>query len=180
MDTIAQLAKVDEQLAQVDPALKVSRFDEARDTLRAVAAGRVSGVAKIGPGSVVAGGSTLMEIVPAGRAMIVEASVRPQDIDDVAIGQTATLRFTSVNPRNQGSIEGRVVALSPARLSGPNGQGYFRAQIIVDDPSELERSRIVLQPGMPVAVQIRTHARTLFDYLFAPVGDAMSGAFREE
>jgi HlyD family type I secretion membrane fusion protein len=180
MNTVAELAKVEEQLAQVDPALRVSRFDEARDTLRAPVAGRVSGVAKIGPGTVVGGGSTMMEIVPDGRALVVEATIRPEDIDDVRLGAPATLRFTSINPRGQSSFEGKVVALSPARVADSQGRGFFRAQIMVNDPQALERNKIRLQPGVPVAVHVKTQSRTLFDYLFAPIEDSMSGAFREE
>jgi HlyD family type I secretion membrane fusion protein len=180
MNVVAELGKVEEQLAQVDPALRVSRFDEARDTLRAPVAGRVSGLAKIGPGTVVGGGSTMMEIVPDGRSLIVEAMIRPEDIDDVRVGAPATLRFTSVNPRGQSSFEGKVVALSPARVSDGKGGSFFRAHVMVDDPAELERNKVRLQPGVPVAVHVKTHARTLFDYLFAPIEDSMSGAFREE
>jgi HlyD family type I secretion membrane fusion protein len=180
IDIVAQLGKVEEQLAQVDPALRVSRFDEARDTLRAPVAGRVSGLAKIGPGTVLGGGTTAMEIVPQGRALIVEATIRPEDIDDVRVGSPATLRFTTVNPRGQSSFDGKVVALSPASITGENGQRYFRAQIMVDDPDALTRNNVSLQPGLPVTVNVKTHSRTLFDYLFAPVADTMSGAFREE
>lgn len=180
IDIVSQLGKVEEQLAQVDPALRVSRFDEARDTLRAPVAGRVSGLARIGPGTVLSPGSTTMEIVPQGRALVVEALIRPEDIDDVKLGSQATLRFTSVNPRGQSSFDGKVVGLSPASIAGENGQRFFRAQIMVDDPAALARNNVDLQPGLPVTVNIRTQSRTLFDYLLAPVGDAMSGAFREE
>lgn len=180
IDIISQLGKVEEQLAQVDPALRISRFDEARDTLRAPAAGRISGLAKIGPGTVLGAGSTTMEIVPQGRALVVEALIRPEDIDDVRVGSAAMLRFTSVNPRGQSSFDGKVVGLSPASIAGQNGQRFFRAQVMVDDPAAVARNKVALQPGLPVTVNIRTQSRTLFDYLLAPVGDAMSGAFREE
>lgn len=181
VDINTELNRIDEALAQADPALRVTRFDEARDTLRAPVSGRVSGVLRTGPGSVLGTGQTVMEIVPSGRALVVEARVSPADADDVRIGMPASLRFTTVNPRASSTIPGRVVALSPARVGEGNGQaGYFRAQIMVDDPQALERSGVHLQPGLPVLVHIQTRSRNLFDYLFAPVEDAMSSAFREE
>ena len=187
MDINAELARVEDALAQAEPALRVTRFDEARDTLRAPVAGRVSGVARLGPGSVLGPGQTVMEVIPDGRALLVEARVLPHDADDVRIGMPASLRFTTVNPRGQSTVRGRVVALSPARIGGDQtggqggaGAGYFRAQIVVDDPQSLRRSGIVLQPGLPVLVHIQTRSRNLLDYLFAPVEDAMSSAFREE
>ncbi len=50
MDTVSQLAQVEAQLAQVDPALRVTRYDAERDVLRAPVAGQISGVARVGPG----------------------------------------------------------------------------------------------------------------------------------
>jgi HlyD family type I secretion membrane fusion protein len=181
MDVVSQLAQVDAQLAQVDPALRVTRYDAERDLLRAPVDGQVSGVTRLGAGTVVSAGTTVMEVVPSGRALIVEALIPPADIDDVRLGSAATLRFTTINPRAHGAYEGEVIALSPARVPGASeGTSGFRVQVRVADPTALERDGVRLQPGIPVTVQVRTHDRTLFNYLFAPVGDAMSGAFREE
>lgn len=180
MDVVAQLNQVDEQLAQVDPALRAVRYDADRDLLRAQVAGRVSGLIPIGPGTLLAAGRTVMQIVPDGRALIVEAQISPNDIDDVKLGSHATLRFTTINPRGASSFEGTVVALSPARVPGANGSSAYRAQIRVDDPATLRRENVRLLPGEPVTIHIKTHARTLFNYLFAPLENAAAGAFREE
>lgn len=110
MDTVSQLA-------QVDPALRVTRYDAERDVLRAPVDGQVSGVARVGPHMVVGAGSNVMEVVPAGRALIVEALIPPADIDDVRLGSTATLRFSTINPREHGTYEGKVITLSPARVT---------------------------------------------------------------
>jgi len=180
MDTVSELAQVEAQLAQVDPALRVTRYDADRDLLRSPVDGQVSGVAKLGTGMVIGAGTTAMEVVPTGRALIVEALIPPADIDDVRLGSTAMLRFSTINPRKHGTYEGTVVTLSPARITEGEGLGGFRVQIRVKDPVALRRDGVKLQPGVPVVVQVRTHDRTLFNYLFAPIGDAMSGAFREE
>lgn len=178
-DVVTELGQVEAQLAQVDPALRVSRYDASLSRLASPVDGRVSGVAAIGPGSVIGGGTSLMEIVPDRRALVIEARIRPEDIDDVAVGQTAMLRFTTVNPRGQSSVEGRVVTLSPARIRDQAGD-YFLAQITVADTEQLQANGIVLQPGLPVSVNVETKSRTLLDYLVAPLSDAFGGAFREE
>jgi len=179
MDLAAQLGQVQEQLAQVQPTLDVSKYLADQDFLRAPAAGRVSGLAEMGPGMVVSGGRTLMQIIPSGRPMIVEARVKPADIDDVRIGQEATVRFSSVNPHGRSAFKGRVMTLSPARV-GEGANTYYRAQIAIEDPEGARRDGLELQPGIPASVNIKTKDRTLFDYLFAPFADAMSRSFREE
>ncbi|WP_315760837.1 HlyD family type I secretion periplasmic adaptor subunit [Sphingomonas sp. Y38-1Y] len=175
---VTELGQIEAQLAQLGPSLRVTRYDASLSELRAPVAGRVSSLAAIGQGSVVGGGATLMQIVPDRRTLIVEARIRPQDIDDVRVGQVTKLRFTSVNPRTHGSVDGRVTALSPAPIAERSGQ-YFRAQIIVSDPDALAGEGVTLQPGLPVTATIETEARTLADYLLAPLGDAFARAFRE-
>lgn len=180
MGIVNELARVQEQLAQVNPQLDVTRYMADRDVLRAPAAGRVTGVAAIGAGTVVSGGRTLMELVPTGRALIVEARIKPADIDDVRLGAQATVRFSTVNPRGQSAFTGRVVTLSPARVEEGSGGGYYRAQIALDDPAAAARAGVAMQPGIPASVNIKTQDRTLWDYLTAPLTDAMSRSMREE
>lgn len=178
---VAELKSVQDQLAQVNPQLDITRYQADLDLMRAPVDGRVAGVAAIGPGTVVNGGRTLMELVPNGRAMIIEAQVKPQDIDDVRLGTEAMVRFSSVNPHGQSAFAGKVITLSPARIGQEGGQpGYYRAQIMIDDPDALRRAGVELQPGLPASVNIKTQNRTLMDYLLAPFSDAMSKSFREE
>lgn len=176
-----QLRVAQEQLGQVNPEMSVSRFAAERDLLRAPFAGRVTGVAAIGPGTVLGSGQRVMDLLPDGKALIVEAHIKPQDIDDVKVGAKATVRFTTVNPRGRSSFTGHVTTLSPDRLAdGRSGQSYFLAVIAIDDPAALARAGVNLQAGLPAAVNIKTRSRTLLDYLLAPLGDAISGSFREE
>ena len=47
-------------------------------------------------------------------------------------------------------------------------------------PPRRSAEGLVIQPGIPASVNIKTKNRTLFDYLFAPLEDAISRSFREE
>ena len=179
MTTVTELGQVREQLAQLRPQLAVARYTAGQDVLRAPADGRVSGVLDLGPGMVIGGGKTLMELVPANRGLLVEARIKPTDVDDIRVGQPATLRFASVNPHGQTSFAGHVTALSPDRI-GDGEDAYFRAVVTLDDPSAARKEGLALQPGLPASVNIKTKDRTLFGYLFSPLSDAISRALREE
>ncbi|RYY27140.1 MAG: HlyD family type I secretion periplasmic adaptor subunit [Sphingomonadales bacterium] len=178
---LTELRDIQDQLAQIEPQLDITKYYADLDLMKAPVAGRVSGVAQIGPGTVIEGGRTLMEIVPNGRALIIETQIKPQDIDDVRIGTEAIVRFSSVNPHGQTAFTGKVITLSPARIAQEGGQpGYYRAQVMLEDPDAVRRAGIELQPGIPASVNIKTKNRTLMDYLLAPFSDAMSKSFREE
>lgn len=179
MDLASRLGDVQGQLAQVTPRLAVSRYMADQDMLRAPTAGRVSGLQSIGPGMVLSGGRSVMEIVPTGRPLVVEARVKPADIDDVRVGQEATVRFNSANPHGQNAFKGRVMTLSPASVT-QGDQTFFKAQVTLDDPAAARRAGLSLQPGVPASVNIKTADRTLFEYIFGPLTAAVSRSFREE
>ena len=179
MDAAMQLNQVQDQIAQISPQIDVTRYLADQDVICAPVAGRVSGVTRMGAGMVIGGGKTLMDIVPDSRPLILEAQVKPADIDDVRIGQPATVRFSSVNPHGRTAFDGRVVTLSPAPVS-ESGASYYKAEVVLLDPAEARREGLTLQPGIPASVNIKARGRSLFQYLFGPFTDATSHAFREE
>ena len=179
MELNTQLADTQGKLAQIDPQLAVSRYAADQDMLRAPTAGRVSGIQSMGPGMVLSAGSSIMEIVPTGRPLVVEARVKPADIDDVRIGQKATVRFGTVNPHGQSAFFGTVMTLSPASVT-VGEETFYKAQITLDDPNAVRREGVTLQPGVPASVNIKTADRTLFEYIFGPLTAAFSRSFREE
>ena len=63
-------------------------------------------------GGVISAGDAIMLIVPAADNLTVEAKVNPQDIDQLQVGQKATLRFTSFNQHTTPEIEGTVSRIS--------------------------------------------------------------------
>jgi hypothetical protein len=53
-----------------------------------------------------------MEIVPVGERLLIEVRVRPQDIDNVKIGQQATIKLTTLKQCITPMIAGEVVYVS--------------------------------------------------------------------
>lgn len=178
-EILDQLRTVQNQLQQVAPDLAVARYNAERDLIRAPAPGVIVGLEPTSAGAVVSRGHRFMDLLPDGRTLIVEARIKPEDVDDVRLGQKADVRFTTVNPRGQSKLEGKVTTLSADRLTDPQtGQGYFLAQITLDRARLDPELRIT--PGLPAAVNVRTKGRSVLDYLLSPLTDAFSRAGREE
>jgi len=131
-------------------------------------------------GDVVRPGAPLLELVPTGDALIVEALVRPVDIDNLAVGQTADIRFTAFAQRTTPLLHGRVTYVAADVFDEPrSGQAFYKARIAVP-PSEAARlGEARLQPGMPADVAIKTGQRTVLDYLLQPLRDSLFKAWRE-
>ena len=82
-----------------------------RIDIRAPQDGRVFQHAVHTVGGVIQAGEVLMLIVPDSDALIVEAKVAPQDIDQVHVGQQAVLRFAAFNQRTTPELNGEVIRI---------------------------------------------------------------------
>jgi HlyD family secretion protein len=109
-----------------------------------------------------------------------EAKIAPQDIDQLAIGQTASLRFTAFNARTTPQLDGVVNRISANTTTDQRtGQSYYTIRIGIP-PSELARlGDVKLVPGMLVESFIKTSDRTVSSYLMKPFADQVMRAFRE-
>ena len=132
-------------------------------------------------GGVVEPGKNILEIVPRDD-MVIEARIRPQDIEHVHMGQDASIRLSAMNQRTTPMIQGEVVYVSadalPDERRGYGGTDGFvvRARLARDDSA---LRGFVPTSGMPAELYIRTGERTFFQYLMKPVFDSFSRAFRE-
>jgi HlyD family type I secretion membrane fusion protein len=63
-------------------------------------------------GGVIEAGKSIMELLPLKDELIIEARLRPQDIDTVKHGQHAMVRLTALNQRITPMVSGEVVYLS--------------------------------------------------------------------
>jgi HlyD family secretion protein len=136
-------------------------------------------------GGVVEAGKNIMELLPLKDELIIEARLRPQDIDSVKHGQTAMVRLTALNQRITPMVSGDVVYLSADTLAdekksqqvGPTDIYLVRVRL------NREESRNIPDfsptPGMPAEVYIKTAERTFFQYIVRPIHDSMMRAFRE-
>ena len=181
-----ELRRVDARLAELAPQLAGARERLELTRLRAPADGAVVGLSVHTVGGVVRAGESLMEIVPEGQDLIVEAQVRPESGDDLQPGQTTEVRISAFGGRNLPIVHGEVRQVSADRfVDERTGDAYFLIQVAVP-PNELRRlteaagSARRLRPGLSAQVVIPTRKRTALQYLFEPLNQTLWRSLREE
>ena len=148
--------------------------------MRAPEAGIVNGLQVHTIGGVISPGMKIVDIVPDGDDLIIEAQVSPIDVDRVAVNQNATIRFSSFGLTTVPTIYGQVINLSADRLFDQvSGQPYYLARVEVTPEGMEELDDLVLMPGMPAEVFIATGSRTFLQYLFKPFSNAIARSLRE-
>jgi HlyD family secretion protein len=135
-------------------------------------------------GGVIGAGERIMDIVPEGQELIIQAQVRPQDADDLEPGQTTEVRITAFSGRNLPIVRGEVRQVSADRFTNEqNGEGFFLAQIAVPR-EELERLTQTagrpLRAGLPAQVIVPTRKRTALQYLLEPLDQTLWRSLRED
>jgi HlyD family secretion protein len=131
-------------------------------------------------GGVVAPGETVMLVVPEEDELVIEARVRPQDIDQVYQGQGATLRFPNADAHLTPQMNGQVIQVS-ADLKQVDAQTppYYMVRMKVDKGELPKLGDLELKPGMPVEAFIQTKPLSPMAYLMQPLTDQLNRAFRE-
>jgi HlyD family type I secretion membrane fusion protein len=162
------------KLSEVVPRLIAAREKLRQSMVRSPAAGKVIGLSVFTVGGVVAPGQLLMEIVPEGKMLVVQARVRPNDADDVYAGQGAQIRFLSDRGRQLPLLDGRVRTISADSFTDEDtGRSYFRVEIEVPS-SELHKLRGALgpgelRPGLPAEAILAARERSALRYLLEPL-----------
>lgn len=129
----------------------------------------------------ISAGETVMQIVPINDRLVVETKIHPADIDQMHVGQQATLRFSAFNQRTTPEVIGHVKTVAADLVNNPQtGESWYTARIQIE-PNELSKlGNLSLLAGMPVEAYIKTSERTALSYLVKPLTDQISKAMREE
>lgn len=180
-----ELSEVQGELFELRERLQSLQDTVLRTDIKAPDAGMVLGLAVHTLGAVIPPGGKILDIVPQNEKLIVEARVSTLDIDRVSIGQIAEVRFSAFKSRTTPKVEGKLIALSADRLVDEQLQDkipYYLARVEISRQGleDLTSSELVLLPGMPAEVLIKTGQRTMLQYLMDPLSDAVARSFIED
>lgn len=180
-----ELREVEFALSDISPKLRAAKDQLARTEVRAPASGIVVGLSIFTEGGVISPGQKLMDIVPDNSSLVVEARFSPKDIDDLKVGQRATVRFSGLASRSLPPLHGTVRRISAdAFIDEKTGTSYFTGEIGVlpDQFRLIERelgTGFALKPGMPVEILIPLRKRTALQYILEPLTGPLSRSFRD-
>jgi len=175
-----QLKSVGAQLTEIEQEVLKTTDAAARQVVTAPADGEVIDLKFTSPGSVIRPGDPIADIVPSGAALMVEARVRTEDINNVRLDQHARIKFTGLKYRNYAMVNGTVTYVSGDRLTDSrNGQSWYSALVAVDPASLHLSGDIALQAGMPAEVFIEGSTQTTLQYLMEPLTSTARKALRQ-
>jgi HlyD family type I secretion membrane fusion protein len=180
-DAGTQLAEVVGQLNDQQVRVATTSDTVDRSEIRAPQSGVVDKIAFTTIGSAVPATQPLLQIVPDRDNMIVEARIRPQDVDQVRVGQSARVTFSGFNRQTTPDIPGKLIFVSPDLTSDQRtGQSYYRIKVRLDAGALARAPQIALKAGMPAETFVETGNRSILSFLIKPLLDQLRYSMRSE
>jgi len=132
-------------------------------------------------GGFVNAGQKIMEVVPAGEKLLVEARVKPRDIAFIHVGDPSIVKVTAYDFSIYGGLKGRVVNVSADSIYDEQAKEAYFTVVVETDQSYLKSGsrRLPITPGMVTDTEIITGHKSVLAYLLKPVNKARSEALRE-
>jgi adhesin transport system membrane fusion protein len=170
-------SKAQQQLAEVRTRLDISKGKKTvsqaslnRTELRSPVDGIIQKLYINTVGGVVRPGVELIDIVPIGDELLVEARVKPKDIGFVRRGQTAKVKVSAFDFAIYGGLNGTVETVSADTITDKKGQSYYLVKVHVDKAYfDVRNERLNVIPGMQATVDISVAERTVLEYIMKPL-----------
>lgn len=183
-DSQAEMTKAEEELSTKEQELTDRSITLERTTIVSQMDAIVKNIIVTTQGARVRSGDVILELVPSGDQLIVEAKLSPSDISFIQKGQKAAVKLDAYDYSIYGIFHGTVKYISPDTLVEKTERGdknYFRVLIALDQTQLVSKAgkKIEIAPGMSAEVDIITGSRSVLAYLTKPVTKTFSESFHE-
>jgi len=176
------LAKANAEAQMLVAVIRGRNDSLSRLTLRSPVRGIVKDIKVTTIGGVIPPNGQLMQIVPQDEQLLIETRISPRDIAFIHPDQQAKVKITAYDYSIYGSLDGKVVTISPDTLQDEAKPEVFYYRVYIRTDADVLRNKagmtFAIVPGMIATVDIRTGEKTVLDYLIKPLNRARE-ALRE-
>lgn len=175
-----ELKETAARIGELEEKLRPSQDQVERQYVRSPVDGEVMAMRVAALGSVVGPREPILDVVPLRERLVVEARVRPEDIEYVRKDGPAEVRLTAYEYRRMPLLDGKILVVSADRVVDEGSQqAWFNVLLTVDTAKLADYPGTRMQAGMPAEVYITTPPRSLFDYLIRPLSNFTFRGMRE-
>jgi membrane fusion protein, adhesin transport system len=152
-----------------------------RSELRSPVDGIVNDIQVTTVGGFVQAGQKIMQVVPVGDKLLVEARVSPKDIAFIKVNDRANVKVTAYDFAVYGGLNGKVVQISADSIYDEAAKEAYFSVVVETDRAFLQsgKRRLPISPGMICDVEIVTGKKSILSYLLKPLVRARSEALNE-
>ena len=178
--TLTELRDIEGKVAEYKERKLAAASRLERMVIKAPITGSIYQLAVHTIGGVISPGEPIMLIVPEADDLVLQAQVKPQDIDQVQAGQFAHVKFPAFNSRITPDISAEVTQVSAdTSRTDQNSPPVYIVRLTISAAELAKLGSNKLKPGMPAEAFIQTRAQTPLSYFLKPLTDQFAHALRE-
>lgn len=175
-----ELVKTEQAIGRITELLAEATEQGGRAEIKSPIDGVVKNMRYNTIGGGVSPGEAIMEIVPTGDTLVIDAKVNPTDRAYITKGQRTVVKVSAYDYSRYGGLDGIVSLVAPDSSTDESGEPYFRVLVETDKTYLGDREGdLPITPGMQATIDIHTGKRTVLDFLIKPVLKLRHEAFRE-
>jgi adhesin transport system membrane fusion protein len=178
---LTDLSSIEGEMAELSARIPALESRVERTSVRSPVDGVINQLNYVTADAYVTTGEVLLEIVPTGSDLIVEAMIDPKDIADIVIGQEVKISLTAYDPSRYGRIDGKVIGVSADALSdNQTGAQFYLVDVSIDGTLYEENGdEVVILPGMIASLDVLSGKRSVLDYFWQPIAKTKDRALRD-
>lgn len=171
---VAEQSELREALPQLEERV-------SRTVIRAPMQGIVNRLNFRTSGGFVNTGDVVLELVPTGEDLVVEAKIAPQDISNILPDDEVRIRLSAYDSAKYGAVAGRVLRISPdAMVDEQNGgASHYTIDVAIEGKLLVDGKAVTLIPGMTATVDVLSGKRTVLEYIWQPISKVQELALRD-
>lgn len=181
LSSMDELAKLVAQQSELIEALPRLEDRVSRTLIRAPLDGVVNTLNFRTLGGYIRTGDVVLELVPTGEALIVEAKIQPQDISRIKVSDEVRIRLSAYDSSKYGHVLGRVDRISAdAVIDDRSGSAtHYLIDVLIEGNMIVNGEVVDLMPGMTASVDVLSGKRTVFEYFWQPIAKVNELALRD-
>lgn len=168
-----EYSETTKEITSLRQEMRIAQDQLDRTVITAPMRGIVNSLAVTTIGGVIRPGEEIVEIIPMGEDLFIEARVRPENIASVQPGQDATIKLTAYDYTIYGTLKGKVDFISADTFEDerdPRAPPFYRVSVTIDTKDMTERQKAIeIRPGMRAQVELHTGSKTVLQYLLKPL-----------
>lgn len=159
----------EKRIAELENILAKAKQAAEQMSIKAPVDGTILSLATKTIGGVVTAAQPVVEIVPEGTKLVVDATVQNKDIGFIQIGQPVVIKVDAYSFQRYGYLRGAVKDISPDAINDQQQGLVYRMSVEIDGSETSKKNTVNIEPGMSVTAEITTGNRRIIEFFLDPL-----------
>ncbi len=165
----SNIVESEKYIAELENTLAKAKQAVEQMSIKSPVDGSVLSLATKTIGGVVSAAQPVVEIVPEGTKLVIDATVQNRDIGFIRVGQPVVIKVDTYSFQRYGYLRGTVNSISPDAVNDEKQGLVYSMKVEIDSDTTSKNNTIKVEPGMSVTAEITTGNRRIIEFFLDPL-----------